>query len=59
MRLGWHPCENLEFSLVGQNLPSKRHDEWGMGNNVFASDGATQLLWKGHGPMAVGMKRFA
>jgi hypothetical protein len=27
----------LEFSLVGQNLSAKRHDEWGMGNNVFAS----------------------
>jgi iron complex outermembrane receptor protein len=37
VRLGWHPLENLEFSLVGQNLSSKRHDEWGMGNNVFAS----------------------
>jgi iron complex outermembrane receptor protein len=38
VRLGWHPFENVEFSLVGQNLSSKRHDESGMGNNVFASE---------------------
>jgi hypothetical protein len=28
----------VEFPLVGQNLLSKRHDESGMGNNVFASE---------------------
>jgi iron complex outermembrane receptor protein len=37
VRLGWRPLENLEFSLVGQNLSSNNHDEWGMGNNVYAS----------------------
>ncbi len=38
VRLGRHPFENVEFPLVGQNLLSKRHDESGMGNNVFASE---------------------
>jgi iron complex outermembrane receptor protein len=28
LRLGWHPSENLEFSLVGQNLFDSAHLEF-------------------------------
>jgi len=38
VRLGWRPTENVELSLVGQNLQASNHDEWGTGNNVFASE---------------------
>jgi hypothetical protein len=37
VRLGWHSFEDVESSLVGENLLSKRRDEWSMGTNVFAS----------------------
>ncbi|MEO5804297.1 MAG: TonB-dependent receptor [Verrucomicrobiota bacterium] len=29
LRLGWHPTENLEFSIVGQNLLDSQHPEFG------------------------------
>lgn len=29
LRLGWQPTEQLDFSLVGQNLNNRRHDEFG------------------------------
>jgi iron complex outermembrane receptor protein len=38
VRLGWRPVEAVEISLVGQNLQASNHDEWGAGNNVFASE---------------------
>jgi iron complex outermembrane receptor protein len=38
IRLGWKPLEAVEFSLAGQNLTARRHDEYGAGNNVFASE---------------------
>ena len=38
LRLGWRPVEAVEISLVGQNLQASNHDEWGAGNNVFASE---------------------
>ena len=28
LRLGWHPCDNFELSLVGQNLTDNRHPEF-------------------------------
>jgi iron complex outermembrane receptor protein len=38
VRLGWKPLDVVEFSLAGQNLTARRHDEYGSGNNVFASE---------------------
>jgi len=29
LRLGWRPCQNLEFSIVGQNLWDDQHPEFG------------------------------
>ncbi len=29
LRLGWHPFQNVEVSLVGQNLLDSQHQEWG------------------------------
>ena len=37
VRLGWRPFENVEISLVGQNLQTSSHDEWGNEANLFAS----------------------
>jgi iron complex outermembrane receptor protein len=31
LRLGWHPTEHVELSVVGQNLTEGRHPEWGNG----------------------------
>lgn len=44
LRLGWHPSDSLELSLVGQNLLHDHHQEFGVpsptqeevGRNVFA-----------------------
>jgi iron complex outermembrane receptor protein len=38
VRLGWRPIENVELSLVGQNLQASNHDEWGNEANLFASN---------------------
>ena len=53
MRLGWRPIEAVEISLVGQNLQASNHDEWGGEANLFASEGAAQLLREGRDPLAV------
>lgn len=34
LRLGWRATGNLELSLVGQNLLSSRHAEWGSGTQI-------------------------
>ena len=31
LRLGWRPAENVEISVVGQNLLDDQHQEWGNG----------------------------
>jgi iron complex outermembrane recepter protein len=33
LRVGWHPTENLELFLVGQNLLDEQHPEFGTGQN--------------------------
>jgi len=30
LRLGWHPTQNIEVSIVGQNLLDNQHQEWGV-----------------------------
>ena len=32
LRLGWRPRQNLELSIVGQNLLDNRHPEFGFPN---------------------------
>jgi iron complex outermembrane receptor protein len=38
VRLGWKPFDAVEFSLAGQNLTARRHDEYGSGTTAFASE---------------------
>ena len=30
VRAGWRPCDNLELSVVGQNLTKRRHTEFNL-----------------------------
>jgi len=52
VRLGWKPLDWLELSLAGQNLTSSRHEEYGAGNNVLASEvprsiyGKVSIRWR-------------
>jgi iron complex outermembrane receptor protein len=41
LRLGWHPSETLEFSLVGQNLLYKANQEFD--SSAFVTDEPTKV----------------
>jgi len=50
VRLGWKASENLEFSLVGQNLTKHRHAEWsgdfGFVTTEVPRSGYAKVTWK-------------
>lgn len=48
MRLGWNPLDNLELSLVGQNLLDSRHQEYG----GFAYQNSSQIPRSVYGNIA-------
>ena len=50
LRLGWHPCKNVEFSIGGQNLLDNRHPEFRPG--VFGSQ-ATQVARSIYGKVTI------
>ena len=37
-RLAWHPTENLEFSIVGQNLLHAQHEEYGVPSSATTEE---------------------
>jgi iron complex outermembrane receptor protein len=37
LRLGWRPCPNWEFAVVGRNLLQRQHQEFGVGNAIEPS----------------------
>lgn len=41
VRVGWHPTDELELSLVGQNLTDPEHPEFG--NSILSTGTATQV----------------
>ncbi len=41
IRLGWHPTDEVELSLVGQNLTDPEHPEFG--NSILSTGTATQV----------------
>ncbi len=49
LRLGWKPTENLDISLVGQNLLEDQHKEWdsayGFDNTEVPRGGYVKVTW--------------
>ncbi len=52
IRLAWRPNDQVELSVVGQNLLDSRHLEYG--GNVFSGDVATQAQRGVYGMLTVG-----
>jgi iron complex outermembrane receptor protein len=45
-RFGWRPNEHLEISLVGRNLPQKRHAEFGAGGELIRRGVYLTTTWR-------------
>jgi iron complex outermembrane receptor protein len=46
VRLGWNPAEEIEFSVVGRNLPSRRHAEFGPNGQLVGRELYGILTWR-------------
>ena len=46
VRLGWRPFEEFEFSVVGRNLPEKRHLEFGPNGELVRRAVYVTAVWR-------------
>jgi iron complex outermembrane receptor protein len=46
VRLGWHPFEEFELSVVGRNLPDRRHLEFGPSGELVRRAVYVTAAWR-------------